>query len=69
MIGAGEVLFILFFKEWLVQLVKTEDVLRNLCVRLSEAGVLADWSEFGQKAQKVKKEAQVEKGFAGEVSE
>lgn len=30
MVRAGEVLFVLFFKGWLVQLVKT-DVLHSLC--------------------------------------
>lgn len=43
--------------------------MHSLCVRVSEAEVLANWSEFGQKAQKVKKEAEAEKGFAGGVLE
>lgn len=37
-----------------------------VCVRLSEAEVLANWSGFGQKAQNVKKEAQVEEGGASD---
>lgn len=44
---------------WLVRLVKTEEnVLQILSVGLSEAEVLADWSELRQKAQKVEKVAQ-----------
>lgn len=50
-------------------MVKPEDVVNSLFVRLSEAEVSANWSGFGQKVQNVKNEAQVEKGFAGGVLE
>lgn len=56
MIGAIEVLFLL--RVWLVQLVKTENILHILNVRLSEAEVLAERFELGQKAQQVENVAQ-----------
>lgn len=59
MIGAVEVLFKFFFKGMVgIKGMIKENVLHILDVRLSEAEVLADWPELGQKAQKVEKVAQ-----------